>query len=484
LSGPRRNPGAALLAAAVALAACGPKQHDGALVIELSTDLRASEADKVELSLETEGGFQQQRVFALAELPAKVAAVPEGSPNFSATITATARAGDGSVVVTQTAQVTFGREVTTRWLFLSRDCAGGQACADPQKSCVRGRLCVDRANVGTQPPTEGPDAGAGQDAATGDGPQQPPPDAADARPRQPGPPGMWVAMATGSDIPTTAALNGLWPVQANDIWVVGAMPPMGGVAFHHDGNAWKALPPPAGTPALFGVWASGPDDAWAVGLGGTILHFTAGTWTRVQSGVVVHLTGVWGAGPANIFAVGRMGPLTMPTRPTALHWNGTDWQMVSGGLAGDLFAVAGSRDEAVAVGQMGGVFRIGAGNMGVWQKVDVGSTMNPLYGVWARNATDVWVVGERVALHYDGSRWTTVPGAPDTTFSVWASGVDDAWAVGSPAPPRSPIARYDGVTWSAVASPAATTLNNVRGISPSQVWAVGNAGTVLRFQAQ
>jgi hypothetical protein len=467
-----------LLAAAVAIAACGPKQHDGALVIEVSTDLRASEVDKVELSLETEGGFRQQRVFALGDLPATVAAVPEGSPDFGATITATARAGDGMVVVMQTAQVSFGREVTKRWLFLSRDCAGRPACPDAQKSCVSGPACVDRSEVGTEPPgAPSPDAGAGQDAAPGDGPQTPP---ADARPRMPGPPGMWVAMATGGEIPNGAALNGLWPVQANDVWVVGAA--AGGVAYHYDGNAWKALPLPAGTPALFGVWASGPDDAWAVGLGGVTVHFTGGTWTRVQSGVAVHLTGVWGAGPANVFAVGRMGPPLMPTRPTALHWNGTDWQMVSGGLAGDLFGVAGSRDEVWAVGQMGGVFRITAGRPG-WDKVDVG-TMNPLYGVWVRSATDVWATGERASFHYDGRTWSSVAGAPDTTFSVWASGVDDAWAVGSPAPPRSPIARYDGLAWSSVPSPVATTLNSVRGISPSQVWAVGNGGTVLRFQAQ
>jgi hypothetical protein len=166
--------------------------------------------------------------------------------------------------------------------------------------------------------------------------------------------------------------------------------------------------------------------------------------------------------------------------PTAARWNGTMVMPAVMGLTGDLLAVAGSSITDVwAAGTNGSIFHLATDG---WQRQARDVTMNPLYGIWARTASDVWVVGQDVALHFDGTRWTPTTGTPDTSFSVWASGLDDAWAVGSPAMQRSPIARFDGLAWSSVPSPAPVTLNSVRGLSPREVWAAGNAGTVLRFQ--
>jgi hypothetical protein len=39
---------------------------------------------------------------------------------------------------------------------------------------------------------------------------------------------------------------------------------------HFDGTEWRAVPVPVDTP-LYGVWGSGPNDAWAVGA--VILHY-------------------------------------------------------------------------------------------------------------------------------------------------------------------------------------------------------------------
>jgi hypothetical protein len=48
---------------------------------------------------------------------------------------------------------------------------------------------------------------------------------------------------------------------------------------------------------LSGIWAATPDDVWAVGLNGTILHREAGGWTSFESPTSENLQTVWGAAP-------------------------------------------------------------------------------------------------------------------------------------------------------------------------------------------
>ena len=40
--------------------------------------------------------------------------------------------------------------------------------------------------------------------------------------------------------------------------------------------------PSLSTSWLVSVWGSGPTDVWAVGEGGTILHYDGGTWTDMS----------------------------------------------------------------------------------------------------------------------------------------------------------------------------------------------------------
>jgi hypothetical protein len=62
---------------------------------------------------------------------------------------------------------------------------------------------------------------------------------------------------------------------------------------------------------------SGPDDVWAVGLGGGMLRYHAGAWSAVSTGTKQVLWGVWSRAPDDAWAVGNGG--------TILHWNGTVW---------------------------------------------------------------------------------------------------------------------------------------------------------------
>ena len=48
-------------------------------------------------------------------------------------------------------------------------------------------------------------------------------------------------------------------------------------------------------------------DGWAVGDGGTILHWNGSAWASVASGTNLELQGVWGSG--GVWAVGAQGAI-------------------------------------------------------------------------------------------------------------------------------------------------------------------------------
>ena len=46
-------------------------------------------------------------------------------------------------------------------------------------------------------------------------------------------------------------------------------------------------------------------------------------------------------------------------------------------------------------------------------------------------SADIWTVGSREALHWNGSTWSLVTTGAEVLFGVWGSGPKDVWAVGS-----------------------------------------------------
>ncbi len=144
-----------------------------------------------------------------------------------------------------------------------------------------------------------------------------------------------------------------------------------------------------------------------------------------------------------------------------------------------------------------------------------------LRAVYALTASDVWVVGAAGAVfHWDGATWqaVTVPTAADLsaisftaraegwivgkdgtvlykaaaekTWRIVPSGTDvmlrdvfavnahEAWAVGD----AGTLLRWDGTTWTALPVLTTATLHAVGGFPGSSVWAVGAGGTILRYR--
>ena len=73
-------------------------------------------------------------------------------------------------------------------------------------------------------------------------------------------------------------------------------------------------------------------------------------WTPVTSATGIYLSDVWGSGANDVWAVGAGG--------TILHWNGTEWSATTTGISNLLSSVGGSSANdvwAVGYGPSGGI---------------------------------------------------------------------------------------------------------------------------------
>jgi hypothetical protein len=223
------------------------------------------------------------------------------------------------------------------------------------------------------------------------------------------------------------------------------------------------------TAFLPGVWGTGRDDVWAVGYGGTILHWNGTVWSSVPSGSTAFLSVPWGTAADDVWAVGSGGAI--------LHWNGSAWSASDSGTTQLIYGVWGSApDDVWAVGMNGTILRWDGST---WSPVPSG-TSYPLLRVWGTGPNDVWAVGNEssagVIVHWDGTAWSVIPGAPARAFNVSGSGPTDVWVVGAGA-----IVHWNGLEWTAVPTPTDQALQGVWANSPTDAWAVGFGGTIIHW---
>jgi len=136
-------------------------------------------------------------------------------------------------------------------------------------------------------------------------------------------------------------------------------PPVAG-ACSPDG--WCPERPEQGN-GLHAVWAAAPDDAWAAGEHGTVLHFDGRGWSRVASGTRGVLRAVGGSG-GTVWIGGADG---------VLRWDGAGFvkEALPAGAAGTVCCIATHRDDLWVGIEAGRLLHSRAGAPLV--KVDLGS---------------------------------------------------------------------------------------------------------------
>jgi hypothetical protein len=107
----------------------------------------------------------------------------------------------------------------------------------------------------------------------------------------------------------------------NDYWLTGY-----GAMFHYNGTIAQLYEPDSLHSGSFhSMWGMSSTDMYAVGDGGTILHFDGSTWTKMQSGTTKDIAEIWGTSDANIWGSGwneHTGSVVI------LHYDGAAWKTI------------------------------------------------------------------------------------------------------------------------------------------------------------
>jgi archaellum component FlaF (FlaF/FlaG flagellin family) len=204
--------------------------------------------------------------------------------------------------------------------------------------------------------------------------------------------------------------------EPDDVWAVGAE----GTIVHWDGSAWKQVPSSTRS-WLSGVWASGPDDAWAVGAFGTVLHWNGVRWTT-STRTAGWLDGVCGWGTnsdaEDIWAVGTGGAL--------LHGDATGWTTEESGTTSDLYALwVDDVTPTLLVGAGGTIVRFGTG-------VEESGTARDLFAIAAPDRGDwgEWVVGAGGTIRHCCGWSPDASGTARDLYGIYGEG-NQVWAVGA-----------------------------------------------------
>ncbi|MDB4945690.1 MAG: Type fimbrial biosis protein PilY1 [Labilithrix sp.] len=258
------------------------------------------------------------------------------------------------------------------------------------------------------------------------------------------------------------------------------------------------------------VWGSSKNDVWAAGSGGTIVHFDGTTWTPTPTDVKNTFRAVTGSGPGDVWAVSASDVLLHTKGFTP---SGTTWTREIAApdplAAGPIYAAFGTPSGDLRIGGSsfglttpGGDFvqanqyvKHGVADGGAaWSAVAGRAT---IHGIWASAPDDVWLLADNSAeaswqlgLTMHGTKgdggdlvWNAVDSQAEVVLgAIWGSSKTDVWAVGDVGTIRHLAA--DGSRWDVVDANVTANLHGVWGASASDVWAVGDAGTILHFDGK
>ena len=199
--------------------------------------------------------------------------------------------------------------------------------------------------------------------------------------------------------------QGIYGFSSNEIFVVGEYSNRGVIGIW-DGISWTEfrgdyfLARGDTVYPLKSVWGSSPEDVWAVGAQGTIVHWDGSEWKKVQSPTSMYLTDIYGTSSDNIFAVGA----TLTDEYELIHYDGNSWRLIS---------------NQIPISAM--MFR----------------------SIWLDKSGSGFIVGSR-GLQYNGTSWSLIP---DNRFvrlvRVRGSGMNNVYAGGQ----FGNLLHYNGVEW-------------------------------------
>ncbi|MBL8739572.1 MAG: hypothetical protein JNK04_00715, partial [Myxococcales bacterium] len=208
------------------------------------------------------------------------------------------------------------------------------------------------------------------------------------------------------------SLLAVWGASSTDLYAVGGPLRNEGfeaLALHFDGDAWRELPV-GGSDSYWWVHGSSATDVFFVGEAGRVTRWDGTKASELDSGTTATLWGAIAFASDDVWVVGGMvgGAATTPD-DVVLHYDGSSFEAVA--LPGEplgraLFKVWGtSSDDLFVVGE-GGVIWHKQGDTWTNESGDPQLAEGNLTTVHGCTANDVYAVGGRDILHYDGAAWS------------------------------------------------------------------------------
>ena len=285
--------------------------------------------------------------------------------------------------------------------------------------------------------------------------------------------------AYSSDLYAVRAGNG------GDLWVAG------NTSFRRSGGTWAPITRPTGYVAR-GLGGSGANDMWSVSgtwnstslIGsGTIEHSNGITWIDAALGQSLpYLSAVWASGPNDAWAVG--GYNDAADSAALYHWDGLKWSRSNPpAVRLTLRSLCASRPSEVWAGGDSGLLlrwdghRVRSLNSG---------TGNSLASLWCSSTGDLWSAGSGAILRWDGNRFTSQYALGSSYYPCWSIwGVEQRHlcAASNHNSTNSTYTGYvfhwDGAMWTITTVTTSVFLTAISGTSSKDLWLVGTALAVL-----
>jgi hypothetical protein len=198
----------------------------------------------------------------------------------------------------------------------------------------------------------------------------------------------------------------------------------------------------------------------------------------MDSGTTQRLRNIWGVSRSDVFAVGESG--------TILHYDGTHWntmpsptaltlQSVWGTSGADVYAVGGASASTTATGSV--IIHYDGRQ---WTTQEELITPPRFHDAWGTGDT-VFVAGESGSIfssNNGGADWVSMNSRTvETLRGLWGTSAENIYAVGD----YGTILRYDGSAWSPESSGTTLRLFSIWGSSKDSIYTVGDAGLVLHY---
>jgi hypothetical protein len=208
---------------------------------------------------------------------------------------------------------------------------------------------------------------------------------------------LWTSMDSG----TTADIGAVWGLAIAPwmqgqlplwLYAVGGGPP--GTILHFDGLEWQPIDT-GGSDELLDIigWTSNfawPPHLMAVGANGSARYFDGNSWNGTETGVGEDLVAIFGDVPDNVFAIGRNG--------TVIHNNERFLDRVGTGTWYEVASVEGNGLNDIAARNYNDLYLVGADGLIVnFDRLEFtemrSNNENTLHAVWAGD-TYVYAVGD------------------------------------------------------------------------------------------